>query len=365
MIPFLDLRAVNARHRDELMAAAARVIESGWYVLGPEVEAFERAYAAYCGSRHCVGVGNGLEALTLILRAYKQLGVLREGNQVIAPANTYIASLLAISENGLEPVLVEPDPATCGINQGAIEAAIGEGTRAVMVVHLYGRIAYGERLQRLAADRRLLVIEDGAQSCGAAWRGHRSGNLGDAAGHSFFPTKTLGALGDGGAVTTNDDALASVVRSLRHYGSSVKYHNDYKGTNSRLDELQAAFLGVKLRYLDDENRRRREIARFYDGAIHNPRLALPEFVDDGSHVWHLYVVRCEERDALQRHLVQRGVETLIHYPIPPHQQPAYREWNDRRYPLTEHLHRTVLSLPLDVSMSAERMAAVAAACNDF
>jgi dTDP-4-amino-4,6-dideoxygalactose transaminase len=365
LIPFLDLQAINARHRAELLEAVARVVDSGWYVLGREVEAFERDYAAFCGSAHCVGVGNGLEALILIFRAYRELGVLRAGDQVIAPANTYIASLLAISENGLEPVLVEPNARTYGIDDGQIEAALGERTRAIMVVHLYGRVAYSERLRQIAARHGLLVVEDGAQSCGAAWAGLRSGGLGDAAGHSFFPTKNLGALGDAGAVTTNDARLADLVRSLRNYGSVVKYRNDYKGINSRLDELQAAVLGVKLRHVEEENRRRRAIARYYGEHIRNPKLDLPEPVDDGSHVWHLYVVRTELRDAFQRHLTQHGVETLIHYPIPPHRQTAYREWGDRRYPLTERIHESILSLPLDISMSGERLAAVVDACNAY
>jgi dTDP-4-amino-4,6-dideoxygalactose transaminase len=365
LIPFLDLRAINARYREELLGALTRVVDSGWYVLGAEVEAFERQYAAFCGAAHCIGVGNGLEALTLIWRAYQELGRLRAGDQVIAPANTYIASLLAISETGLEPVLVEPDTRSFGIDSGAIEAVLGERTRAILVVHLYGRIAYDERLRRLAADRGLLLIEDGAQSCGASWSDRRSGSLGDAGAHSFFPSKNLGALGDAGAVTTDDPQLAAVVRSLRNYGSAVKYHNDYKGKNSRLDELQAAVLGVKLRHVDEENRRRIEMARFYDQAIRNPRISLPEFVGDGSHVWHLYVVRCAERDALQRHLAERGIETLIHYPVPPHRQPAYREWRDLSYPITEDIHRTVISLPLDISMSPESLARVAAACNEF
>lgn len=365
MVPFLDLRAINARRRAEILAAVTRVLDSGWYVLGPEVEAFEAAFAAYCGTRHCVGVGNGLDALTLILRACLETGRLRAGDEVLVPANTYIASILAISENGLTPVLVEPDPRTFGIAEPGLAAALSERSRAVMTVHLYGRVAWSEALRRIVAQRGLLVVEDCAQSCGAAWQGRRCGSLGAAAGHSFYPTKTLGALGDAGAVTTDDDELAAVVRSLRNYGSVVKYKNDRRGRNSRLDEIQAAILGVKLKYLDEDNRRRREIARHYSERIDNPRLRLPEFVADDSHVWHLFVVRAADRDELRRHLERRGIETLVHYPIAPHRQAAYREWNGRRYPTTEAIHDEVLSLPLDLSMTGEQLEAVVAACNDY
>ena len=365
LIPFLDLKALNAAHREELLQAVARVVDSGWYVLGREVEAFEAAYAAFCGSAHCIGVGNGLEALTLILRAYKELGILRAGDEVVAPANTYIASLLAITENDLVPVLVEPNPRTYGIDDRAIDAALSDRTRGILVVHLYGRVAYSERLRQIAARHHLLVVEDCAQSCGAAWSGIRCGSLGDAAGHSFFPTKNLGALGDAGAVTTRDGRLAQVVRSLRNYGSIKKYQNEYKGINSRLDEIQAALLGVKLRYVEEENRRRREIARFYTDHIRNPRLALPEFLDDDSHVWHLFVIRTDQRDEFQSHLARHGIETLIHYPIPPHRQAAYREWNERSYALTESIHQTILSLPVDISMNAHQLGTIVQACNDY
>jgi dTDP-4-amino-4,6-dideoxygalactose transaminase len=364
-VPFLDLRAANARHREEMLAAIARVVDSGRYILGPEVEAFEQAFASYCGSPHCVGVANGLDALTLILRAYREMGRLRPGDQVIVPANTYIASILAVSDNDLEPVPVEPDPRTFGIDADGVAAALTARTRAVMTVHLYGRIAYDERLADLAARRGLVVIEDGAQSCGAVWRGRRSGSLGDAAGHSFFPSKTLGALGDAGAVTTGDPELAEMVRILRHYGSRVKYRNERKGRNSRLDEIQAAILRVKLEHLDAENARRREIARAYGQRIRNPKLTLPELVLDGSHVWHLYTVRAADRDGLQAHLERHGVETLVHYPVAPHRQPAYREWSDRSYPISEEIHATILSLPLDITASDADVERVVAACNAF
>lgn len=364
-IPFLDLQAINAARRAELIEAVTRVIDSGRYVLGREVEAFEGEFARFCGSACCIGVGNGLDALTLILRAYRELGVLQAGDEVLAPANTYVASLLAISENELVPVLVEPDLATYNLDDRLLEAAIGERTKAVMIVHLYGRVAYSEALREIAARHRLKVIEDCAQSCGVVYRGARGGSLGDAAGHSFFPTKNLGALGDAGAVTTDDRELAEVVRQLRNYGSVVKYRNERKGVNSRLDELQAAVLSVKLKYLDAENEERRRRAGYYLENITNPRLILPDPGTDGSHVWHLFVVRADDRRGFQRHLSEHGVETLVHYPIPPHQQAAYREWNGRRYPLTERIHETVVSLPLDLSMSRDRQRRVVDVCNGF
>jgi dTDP-4-amino-4,6-dideoxygalactose transaminase len=365
LVPFLDLKAINARHRDELLQVVTRVLDSGWYILGREVEAFETAFAAYCGSRHCVGVGCGLDALTLIFRAYRELGVLQPGDEVVVPANTYIASILAITENGLTPILVEPDLATYGIDERLVDAAVGERTRALLVVHLYGRIALSGGLREIADRHGLIVVEDGAQSCGAALAGVRSGNLGDAAGHSFFPTKNLGALGDAGAVTTSDPRLERMVRSLRNYGSLRKYENEHQGINSRLDELQAAILTVKLKHLDEENRQRRSIARYYADHIRNPKLVLPELVADESHAWHLFVVRTDDRDAFQRHLARGGIETLIHYPIPAHRQAAYRQWSRFRLPITERIHQSVLSLPLDLSMSGEQMTAVVAACNDY
>lgn len=321
MVPFLDLESINRAHRDELMGSIARVVDSGWYILGREVEAFERAFAAFCGTRHCVGVGNCLEALVMILRAYKERGILAAGDEVLVPANTYIASILAVTENDLVPVLVEPDLATYNIDDSLLEPLITERTRAILLVHLYGRIAFTPRIAEIAARHGLKIVEDCAQSCGAVLGGRRAGSLGDAAGHSFYPSKNLGALGDAGAVTTDDPELAATIRQLRNYGSSRKYENELKGMNSRLDEIQAAVLSVKLKYLDEENRRRRAIAEYYAKGITNRKLSLPALADDESHVWHLFVVRVERREEFRDHLGANGIESYVHYPIPPTASP--------------------------------------------
>lgn len=354
---------MNARDRAALIEAFTRVLDSGWYVLGKEVEAFEREYAAYCGTRHCVGVGNGLEALVLILRAWMELGVLKAGDEVIVPANTYIATILAITENGLTPVLVEPDLATCNLDPARIEQHLSPRTRAILPVHLYGQTAEMSAINALARKHGLKVMEDCAQAHGARHAGVRAGALGDAAGHSFFPSKNFGALGDAGAVTTDDDALAEAVRALRNYGSHRKYENLYKGVNSRLDELQAALLRVKLARVDADNQRRRDIAGRYLTEIQHPAITLPMIGTNNEPVWHVFVVRAQPRDALQSHLNAQGIGTLIHYPVPPHQQPAYREWNARAYPLTERIHREVLSLPISPVMNDAQVSAVVAACN--
>ena len=354
---------MNARDRAALIDAFTRVLDSGWYVLGKEVEAFEREYAAYCGTRHCVGVGNGLEALVLILRAWMELGVLKAGDEVIVPANTYIATILAITENGLTPVLVEPDLATCNLDPARIEQHLSPRTRAILPVHLYGQTAEMSAINALARKHGLKVMEDCAQAHGARHAGVRAGALGDAAGHSFFPSKNFGALGDAGAVTTDDDALAETLRALRNYGSHRKYENLYKGANSRLDELQAALLRVKLARVDADNQRRRDIAGRYLTEIQHPAITLPMIGTNNEPVWHVFVVRVQPRDALQSHLNAQGIGTLIHYPVPPHQQPAYREWNARSYPLTERIHREVLSLPISPVMNDAQVSAVVAACN--
>lgn len=364
-VPHLDLGGINARDRTELIAAFTRVLDGGWYVLGKEVEAFECEYAAYCGTRHCVGVGNGLEALVLILRAWMELGALKPGDEVIVPANTYIATILAITENALTPVLVEPDPATFNLDPARIEKQIGPRTRAILPVHLYGQTADMSAISAIARKHGLKVIEDCAQAHGARHAGVRAGALGDAAGHSFFPSKNFGALGDAGAVTTNDDALADALRALRNYGSHRKYENVYKGVNSRLDELQAALLRVKLPRLDADNARRREIARRYLDTIRHPQIALPASGMHNESVWHVFVVRSPARDALQAHLANCGIATLIHYPIPPHHQPAYLEWKTRAYPITEQIHREVLSLPISPVMSDVQVDAVVRACNNW
>ncbi len=364
-IPFLDLGGVNARDRAELIAAFTRVLDSGWYVLGKEVEAFEREYAAYCGTRHCIGVGNGLEALVLILRAWMELGVLKPGDEIIVPANTYIATILAITENGLTPVLVEPDPATCNLDPVRIAEQIGARTRVILPVHLYGQTADMLAINAIARRHGLKVVEDCAQAHGARHAGVRAGALGDAAGHSFFPSKNFGALGDAGAVTTNDDGLAEALHALRNYGSHRKYENIYKGVNSRLDELQAALLRVKRGRIDADKQRRRDIAARYLRDIRHPGITLPVAGANNEAVWHVFVARAQARDALQAHLTARGIGTLIHYPIPPHRQPAYREWNERSYPLTEKIHREVISLPISPVMNDEQVDAVVEACNTW
>lgn len=365
MVPFYDLRAVNERYAKELKAAATRVIDSGWYILGTEVERFEQAFSTYTGASHTIGVANGLEALTLILRAYKELGVLHAGDEVIVPANTYIATILSITENDLVPVLVEPDERTCNIDTTLVEAAITPRTKAILTVHLYGQIAFDEQLANVAKRHGLKVIEDAAQAQGAAYRGKRAGTLGDAAGFSFYPSKNYGALGDAGAVTTSDSELAKVVRALANYGSHKKYHNLYKGINSRLDELQASFLSVKLAHLDADNELRRAVVKRYLAGITNKAVTLPHALNDEGHVWHVFTVRTKNRDALQAYLSRNGIETMIHYPVPPHQQPAYKEWGTLSYPITERIHETILSLPLSPVQSAAQTAEVIEAVNTF
>lgn len=363
VVPFLDYRLSNQAHFDEYLSAVRRVLESGWYVLGKEVEAFEREYAAWCGSSLCVGVANGLDALILILEAYKALGVMRDGDEVIVPANTYIASILAVSRANLVPVPVEPDPQTLNLDPDRVEAAVTGRTRAILPVHLYGQCADMAPLLEIAGRRGLKVIEDAAQAHGATYRGKRAGSLGHASGHSFYPGKNLGAIGDAGAVTTEDAELATAIRALRNYGSHKKYHNLYKGYNSRLDELQAAILRVKLQYLDEENRSRAEVARRYLAGIRHPEVTLPSIAAYGTPCWHLFVVRCPRRDALQAHLAASGVQTVIHYPIPPHQQPAYQEWSSRSFPISEAVHRDILSLPMSPVMTDEEIDRVIEAVN--
>jgi len=365
MIPFLDLKAVNTQYRDELVAAATRVIDSGWYIQGTEVKAFEDEFAGYCGSKHCIGVANGLDALTLTLRAWKEMGKLNEGDQVIVPANTYIASILAITENRLTPVLVEPDESTFNLCPEKTAAAITRDTKAIVAVHLYGQICPMPGLMQLASKHDLLVLEDAAQSHGASINGRKAGSWGHAAGFSFYPGKNLGALGDAGAVTTDDEKLAKVIRALSNYGSHKKYENCYQGVNSRLDEIQAALLRIKLRYLDDEIQRRREAAEYYLAGIHNPTIQLPTIGNSKSHVWHLFVVRSTQRDALQRHLAEQGVQTMIHYPVPPHQQKAYEYGISGSYPVTESIHRTVLSLPMGPVLDSADNELVVRAMNQF
>ncbi|MEW9623345.1 DegT/DnrJ/EryC1/StrS family aminotransferase [Rhodanobacter geophilus] len=364
-VPFLDLRGAHARYVDELKAAAARVIDSGRYVLGEELAAFEHEFAAWCGVRHAVGVGNGLDALALILRGYLGLGALAEGDEVIVPGNTFIASFLAVSGNRLVPVPVEPDPASFNLDPAAVAAAIGPRTRAIMAVHLYGQLADMPALAGLARKHGLLLIEDAAQAHGAACGGRQAGAFGDAAAFSFYPAKNLGALGDGGAVVTGDTRLAARVAALRNYGSDAKYHHLFQGVNSRLDEIQAALLRVKLRHLDEDLALRRRVAWRYREGIRHPRIVLPQVACEERHAWHLFVLRCRHRDALQRHLQAQGVQSQVHYPVPPHRQPAYAGLRDVRLPLTERLHGEVLSLPLGPALGEDAVEHVIAACNAF
>lgn len=364
MIPFLDLKAINDQYRDELVTACARVIDSGWYIGGNELSQFEQSFAAYCGTEFAIGVANGLDALVLTLRAWKELGKLRDGDEVIVPSNTYIASILAISANNLVPILVEPDIDTYNICPKKIEAAITNKTKVILPVHLYGRLADMPAIMDIAQRNNLLVLEDSAQAHGASIDGKRAGNWGDASAFSFYPGKNLGALGDAGAITTNDRELADTLRALRNYGSHEKYKNLYQGTNSRLDEIQAAMLSIKLGYLNKETAHRRTIANIYLSEINNPEIILPEPCDE-AHVWHVFVVRCEQRNALQKHLADNGIQTLIHYPIPPHKQQAYKEWSDYSYPVSEKIHQQVLSLPISPVLSIDDAKKVIKLCNEF
>ncbi len=364
-VKFLDLQRITESFQPELSSEVDRVVRSGYYLLGEQVVLFEKEFAAYCGVKHCIGVANGLDALALVIRGYMELGVLAPGDEVIVPANTYIATILAISRNGLKPVLCEPTTETYLINPACIEALITPRTKVIMVVHLYGQTADMDSVRTIADKYGLKIIEDSAQAHGAYYHGKRAGNLGDASGFSFYPGKNLGALGDGGAVTTNDDRLAETVRVLANYGSSVKYVFRYQGINSRLDEVQAAVLRCKLRRLDADNEQRRRVAEAYAQGIVHPEVKLPYWGERDSHVFHIYPVLSYRRDALQAHLRDWGVQTLIHYPIPPHKQDAYREWNECVYPITEQIHREELSLPISPVMTADEVAAVIAAVNSF
>jgi len=364
-IPFLDLKAINAQYKDEMTKAFERVLDSGWYIQGAEVSAFESEFAEYCGAKHCIGVANGLDALILILRAYKEMGILSDGDEVIVPANTYIASILAITENSLKPVLVEPDLATYNLDPLLTEQAITPQTKAILAVHLYGQLADMVALKGLAKQHGLLLLEDSAQAHGASLDGIKAGAWGDASGFSFYPGKNLGALGDGGAVTTNDDKLAEVIRALGNYGSHKKYENIYQGLNSRLDELQAALLRVKLENLDNEIVYRRKVANTYLEGIEHPDIILPNVRDEEAHVWHLFVIRCKKRDELQGYLSEQGIQTLIHYPIPPHKQQAYKEWVDASYPVTEVVHQEVLSLPISPTLDMNDADKVVQAISEY
>ena len=363
MIAYLPLHKINDLHNEELRAAVNRVLDSGWYLNADATRQFETHYAEYIGTRHCVGCGNGLDALKLILLAYMEMGVMQEGDEVIVPANTYIASILAITACRLTPVLVEPDINTLQIDDARIERAITSRTKAVMIVHLYGRCAYTQKIADICKKFNLKLIEDNAQAHGCTFEGQKTGSLGDAAAHSFYPGKNLGALGDAGAITTNDEELASLARALGNYGSSKKYVHDYKGCNSRIDEIQAAVLDVKLLYLDDENNRRKEIASLYINKVQNPLIHLP--LSERDSVWHIFPVFCERRDELQQYLSENGVETQIHYPIPPHKQQCFKEWNQQSFPITEQIHSQELSIPCHQAMTKEEVDMIIDLLNSF
>ncbi len=366
VIKFLDLQAINLQHKDEIEEQLLKVFRSGWYISGTEVNAFENNLAAFVGMKHAIGVANGLDAIRLIFKAYIQMGTMAGGDEVIIPANTFIASVLAVSDNNLTPVFVEPDIETYNIDISKIEEKITPKTKAILLVHLYGRVVFSEALIALAKKYNLKIVEDNAQAIGATWNGIKTGALADVAAFSFYPGKNLGALGDAGAVTTNDTELANSIRAIANYGSSKKYINEVMGVNSRLDEIQAAVLNVKLKYLHHENEARQMIASFYINEIKNNKITLPQMpVDGAEHVWHLFVVRCENRNELQTYLEEHGIQTLIHYPIPPHLQEAYRSFNHLHFPITEKIHNEVLSLPIGSVMTADEMRQVAETINKF
>ncbi len=365
MIKFLDIQRITASFEPQLSAGVQRVVSSGWYLLGHEVAEFEKKFAEYCDSTHCVGVANGLDALTLILMAWREMYNWREGDEVIVPANTYIASILAISRAGLTPVLCEPNEDDALIDASRLDRKMTLRTRAIMVVHLYGQVCDMDAIRTFSNRHGLKIVEDCAQAHGALYKGTRVGALGDAAGFSFYPGKNLGALGDGGAVVTNDRTLARTVRTLAYYGSREKYVNQYKGMNSRLDEIQAAVLSVKLPRLDADNDKRRQIARRYIKQMNNPEIVLPKVNSWLGHVFHLFTIRCAHRDELQKYLKSQGIDTLIHYPIPPHKQEAFQEWNKRNFPITEKIHEEILSLPISPVMTNEEVNHVIQTINNF
>ena len=366
MIKFLDIEQINNSYKAEFEEAFSRVLKSGWFILGNEVAAFEKKFANYCGVRHCLGVANGLDALILIMDAYKQMGVMSDGDEIIVPANTYIASILAISKNNLVPVLVEPKADTFNIDVTKIESKITSKTKAIMAVHLYGQTSEMQTINDIAKKYHLKVIEDSAQAHGAIYANEkRTGNLGDVAGFSFYPGKNLGALGDGGAITTNDDELAKVLSALRNYGSYEKYKNIFKSVNSRLDELQAAFLSIKLDKLDGDNEQRRLIAKRYLSEIKNENVELPFYSGEKDHVFHLFVVKVKNRSHFQQYLTDKKIQTVIHYPIPPHKQEAYAEWNNLSFPITEKIHDTVISLPISQVMKNDEVDCIIKAVNDY
>lgn len=365
MIKFLDLQKITQKYAEEIHEAVNRVVDSGWYLQGKENEKFEADYSAYIGTKYTIGCANGLDALIWIFRAYVEMGIMRPGDEVIVPANTYIASILAISENGLKPVLVEPSIETYQIDDSKIEEAITERTKAILIVHLYGQCAYTDKIGELCKKYNLKLVEDNAQAHGCKFRGCRTGSLGDAAGHSFYPGKNLGAFGDAGAVTTDDEELAMIVRAVANYGSQRKYVFKYIGRNSRLDEIQAAVLDVKLKHLEEDLAIRKQVAKYYIDHITNPEIITPIVKDWDAHVFHIFTIRCKRRDELQKYLADNGVQTIIHYPIPPHKQECYKEWNHLLFPITEQIHNEELSLPMSPVMTEEEIDIVIQLLNRF
>lgn len=361
MIKFLDLEKINNRFRTEMNTRIKNVLDSGWYLSGKWNDIFSKNFAEYCGTNYAIGVANGLDALNLIIRGYG-FGF---GDEIIVPANTYIATILAISENGCKPVLVEPDINTYNINPENIEEKITPKTKAIIVVHLYGQSVEMSKIWDLAKKYNLKVIEDAAQAHGAIYDGKRVGNLGNVAAFSFYPGKNLGALGDAGGITTSDKDLFDRVKAIANYGSDFKYHHIYKGINSRMDEIQAALLDIKLQYLDNDNSRRREIAKYYRENIKNPYVILPKTYDEKSHVWHVFTIRTEKRDALCKYLNDNGIQTNIHYPTPPHKQNAYKEWNEQSFPITEEIHRTIMSIPISPILNDEEVKQIVEIINDW
>lgn len=365
MITFLDLQKINAQYKEELQKAAIRVINSGWYLLGKELETFEKNYSAFCGVNHTIGVANGLDALRIIFKAYIELGIMNKGDEIIIPANTYIASVLAVTDCGLSPIFVEPNFQTYNLDSSKIEEVITAKTKAILTVHLYGQNSIDDKLLNLCKKYNLKLVEDCAQSHGAKWKGKIMGNIGDAAGHSFYPGKNLGALGDAGAVTTNDLKLYKTIEAIRNYGSREKYKNIYQGLNSRLDEIQAAFLNVKLKYLHTEIANRRKVANYFLEHIDNDSIILPRVIHQEGHVWHLFVVRTKKRQQLQDYLTKEGIQTIIHYPIPPHKQEAYKNFNHLNFPETENLANEILSIPISPVLEQFEIEKVVNVLNNF